>query len=221
MFPRIVRWTKVDVTRKSYFSGFRRGPEFSDLETVFLGRGRGTEPDAVAEFQPGRQCFCLELVAGKLVSRCHGRVCEKFYEDCFELRTFALYRAEVLQFRSSHRCAMPLQLLVGKTIFVANEREKGIVEKKPNQQQWNTHTHHIVQASWLVVIRHAGSFFHISLTGSRGQEDASALVFDRGEEKGTGARGAPVPEVGLGVKIKRVEFRSPGSLANEGHMNSR
>jgi hypothetical protein len=163
----------------------------------------------------------LELVAGKLVSRCHGGVREEFYEDCFELCTFGLYRAKVLEFRSSHRCAMALELLVGKAIFVANEREKGIVEKKSNQQQWNTHAQHTVQASGLVVTRHAASLFHISLTGSRGQEDASALVFDGGEEKGTGARGAPVPEVGLGVKIKRVEFRSPGSLEHEGHMNSR
>ncbi len=40
------------------------------------------------------------------------------------------------------------------------------------------------------------------------------------EEKGTGARGAPVPKVGLGVKFKRGESRTPESLQNEGHMNS-
>jgi len=45
------------------------------------------------------------------------------------------------------------------------------------------------------------------------------MLFRR-EEKGTGARGAPVPEVGIRVKIKRVEFRSSESLENEGHMNS-
>ena len=38
-------------------------------------------------------------------------------------------------------------------------------------------------------------------------------------EMGTGARGAPVPEVGLYVKIKRSQFRSPGSLPNQGHVN--
>jgi hypothetical protein len=40
------------------------------------------------------------------------------------------------------------------------------------------------------------------------------------EEKGIGARGAPIPVVGRGVKTKRAEFRSPGSLANEGPVNS-
>ncbi len=37
---------------------------------------------------------------------------------------------------------------------------------------------------------------------------------------GTGARGAPVPEVGLYVKIKRAQSRKPGSRANEGGVNS-
>lgn len=40
------------------------------------------------------------------------------------------------------------------------------------------------------------------------------------EEMGTGARGAPVPEVGLYVKIKRAQFRNPGSRPNEGRVNS-
>ena len=40
-------------------------------------------------------------------------------------------------------------------------------------------------------------------------------------EMGTGARGAPVPEVGLYVKIKRSQFRSPGSRPNQGHVNFR
>jgi len=40
------------------------------------------------------------------------------------------------------------------------------------------------------------------------------------EEKGIGARGAPIPVVGRGVKTKRVEFRSPESLLNEGPVNS-
>ncbi len=39
-------------------------------------------------------------------------------------------------------------------------------------------------------------------------------------EMGTGARGAPVPEVGFYVKIKRVQFRSRESHPNEGHVNS-
>lgn len=55
-----------------------------------------------------------------------------------------------------------------------------------------------------------------------GQEDASPSVsssYQRG--RGTGARGAPIPEVGRGTKIKRVECRSPGSRGNEGHVNSR
>jgi hypothetical protein len=42
----------------------------------------------------------------------------------------------------------------------------------------------------------------------------------QGEEMGTGARGAPVPEVGLYVKIKRVQSRKPESRPNEGRVNS-
>ena len=40
------------------------------------------------------------------------------------------------------------------------------------------------------------------------------------EEKGTGARGAPVPVVGLYVKIKHAQAGSSGSRPNEGHVNS-
>jgi hypothetical protein len=43
--------------------------------------------------------------------------------------------------------------------------------------------------------------------------------FRRGE-MGTGARGAPVPVVGLYVKIKHAQFRNPESRPNEGHVNS-
>jgi hypothetical protein len=42
----------------------------------------------------------------------------------------------------------------------------------------------------------------------------------RGGEKGIGARGAPIPVVGRGTKIKLVEYRSPGSHLNEGPVNS-
>jgi hypothetical protein len=45
------------------------------------------------------------------------------------------------------------------------------------------------------------------------------LEFEK-EEMGTGARGAPVPEVGLYVKIKRVQFRNPWSRPNEARVNS-
>ena|SRR5258708_908477 len=41
------------------------------------------------------------------------------------------------------------------------------------------------------------------------------------EEMGTGARGAPVPEVGHYVKIKRAQSRKPESRANEERVNSR
>ncbi len=47
---------------------------------------------------------------------------------------------------------------------------------------------------------------------------ARSQLSKRGE-MGTGARGAPVPEVGLYVKIKRSQFRSPGSRPNQGHVN--
>ena len=40
------------------------------------------------------------------------------------------------------------------------------------------------------------------------------------EEMGTGARGAPVPEVGHYVKIKRAQSRKPESHPNEGRVNS-
>ena len=38
-------------------------------------------------------------------------------------------------------------------------------------------------------------------------------------EMGTGARGAPVPEVGLYVKIRRAQSGSLGSRPNQGHVN--
>jgi len=52
-------------------------------------------------------------------------------------------------------------------------------------------------------------------------EDAwNELRNSKGEEMGTGARGAPVPEVGHYVKIKRAQSRKPGSRPNEGRVNS-
>lgn len=54
-----------------------------------------------------------------------------------------------------------------------------------------------------------------------GQEDASPSVsscYQRG--RGIGARGAPIPVVGRGTKIKPVEHRSPESHSNEGLVNS-
>jgi hypothetical protein len=45
-------------------------------------------------------------------------------------------------------------------------------------------------------------------------------AFRKGE-MGTGARGAPIPVVGLYMKIKRAQCRKPGSRPNEGHVNSR
>jgi hypothetical protein len=55
----------------------------------------------------------------------------------------------------------------------------------------------------------------------RGQEDAwRRCGIPRRGEMGTGARGAPIPEVGLYVKIKPVQSRKPGSRPNEGHVNS-
>jgi hypothetical protein len=47
------------------------------------------------------------------------------------------------------------------------------------------------------------------------------LQMPLGEEKGIGARGAPIPVVGRGTEIKRVEYRSQGSHPNEGPVNSR
>ena len=40
------------------------------------------------------------------------------------------------------------------------------------------------------------------------------------KEMGTGARGAPVPEVGPYLKIKRVQCRRPESRPDEGRVNS-
>ena len=51
-------------------------------------------------------------------------------------------------------------------------------------------------------------------------ETSHPLSLEEGE-MGTGARGAPVPEVGLYVKIKRPQSRRPGSRANEERVNSR
>jgi hypothetical protein len=45
-------------------------------------------------------------------------------------------------------------------------------------------------------------------------------IFPQWEEKGIGARGAPIPVVGRGTKIKPAEYRSRGSRLNEGPVNS-
>ena len=47
------------------------------------------------------------------------------------------------------------------------------------------------------------------------------LQIARWEEKGIGARGAPIPKVGRGTKFKLAEYRSPGSHLSEGLVNSR
>jgi hypothetical protein len=41
-----------------------------------------------------------------------------------------------------------------------------------------------------------------------------------GEEMGTGARGAPVPKVGLRVKIKLAQYFQAESRPNEENVNS-
>jgi hypothetical protein len=45
--------------------------------------------------------------------------------------------------------------------------------------------------------------------------------FAAGGEMGTGARGAPVPKVGRGTKIKRPEYHRRASNRREGAVNSR
>jgi len=50
------------------------------------------------------------------------------------------------------------------------------------------------------------------------QEDSQ--LFRKGE-MGTGARGAPVPVVGLYLKIKHAQCQGLRSRPNEGHVNSR
>src|SRR5229473_4854668 len=50
-------------------------------------------------------------------------------------------------------------------------------------------------------------------------ETSHPLQLSKREEMGTGARGAPVPEVGHYVKIKRAQSRRPGSRANQGRVN--
>jgi hypothetical protein len=58
-----------------------------------------------------------------------------------------------------------------------------------------------------------------TLTKNRGYPRSGLPTIKEGE-MGTGARGAPVPEVGFYVKIKRAQSRRPGSRPNEGRVNS-
>jgi hypothetical protein len=64
----------------------------------------------------------------------------------------------------------------------------------------------------------AGVWGYSSHFGARCAQSKGQL-FKR-EEMGTGARGAPVPEVGHYVKIKRAQSRKPESHPNEGRVNS-
>jgi len=48
-----------------------------------------------------------------------------------------------------------------------------------------------------------------------------SIVRRKKEEKGTGARGAPVPVVGRRLKVKRYELRSLESRPDEARVNSR
>jgi len=57
-------------------------------------------------------------------------------------------------------------------------------------------------------------------SGAAGRGQGNALRALRREEMGTGARGAPVPEVGPYLKIKRVQCRRPESRPDEGRVNS-
>jgi hypothetical protein len=56
--------------------------------------------------------------------------------------------------------------------------------------------------------------------GQPGSSDIGPQRDTERGEMGIGARGAPIPEVGLYMKIKRVQFRNSGSHPNEGHVNS-
>ena len=64
----------------------------------------------------------------------------------------------------------------------------------------------------------AGVWGYSSHFGTPGAQSKGQL--SKREEMGTGARGAPVPEVGLYMKIKPAQSRKPGSRPNEGRVNS-
>ena len=64
----------------------------------------------------------------------------------------------------------------------------------------------------------AGVWGHSSHFGTPCAQSKGQL--SKREEMGTGARGAPVPEVGLYMKIKPAQSRKPGSRPNEGRVNS-
>jgi hypothetical protein len=50
--------------------------------------------------------------------------------------------------------------------------------------------------------------------------ECAYMICGTREEKGIGARGAPIPMVGRGVKIKHRELRRLGSLAHHSGVNS-
>ena len=146
---------------------------------------------------------------------------EDFYNGYSELRVFALHRSVVLHLRCSHGRAMACGCLVGESVGVVGQCQERVIQDQANQQHRDTQLPEASPVSTMEASGHSDSPYaiNISLSSFCGQGDAQVPFRCRGE-KGTGARGAPVPKVGLEVKFKRFEFRSLESLANEGHMNS-
>jgi hypothetical protein len=60
----------------------------------------------------------------------------------------------------------------------------------------------------------------LAVVEARREELLQSIQTKQGGE-GTGARGAPVPKVGIEQKFKHAESRTPGSSPNEGRVNSR
>ena len=130
---------------------------------------------------------------------------------------------EVLQLRGAYRSSiaggMPdIQILGG-----AWPRHVRVVEQEKRKEETKPSVPWPPCGSFGKFCReaHRGLIYNNSRTAWSGQGDAWRELRDsRKGEIGTGARGAPVPGVGLSLKIKRAQCRKRASRPNEGRVNS-
>ena len=128
-------------------------------------------------------------------------------------------RGVSLQLRRADRRTVACRRFHVQSAWRARGAQVGVVEKQKGEQQAYP-SMSCPASGGRAESELAWHFIYNSWTASRGQGDASAALPLAEGEKGIGARGAPIPVVGRGPKIKLVECRSPGSRLNEGPVNS-
>src|ERR1700731_2155261 len=109
-----------------------------------------------------------------------------------------------------------------QTIRATGRSHVGVVKQEKGEEETNPYVpsrHRRARARMCGRIHLDSLTTIVGLPGwVKGMPGASCRI-PRGGEMGTEARGAPVPEVGLYVKIKLAQSGSPGSRPNQGHVN--